>query len=351
MLIATESDDGLELAFEYATELFERATIERLIASLRDACCADIIRRPASRLADARAARRRTSRAVLAELNATEHDAAAGESVLELFDDWVSADAGRARVVFRDQTWTLRRGRSPRERDRDVAARARRRPRRLVPIVLDPCAENLPAVLGVLKSGAAFLPIDVRRIRSAASSDPRRQRSASAADARRARRRLAISRAAPRCRDARRARPPRRSTCALARRVRDLHVGLDGETEGRRDRARQPAQLHGLVRRTTTRSQPGEALSKYAGPSFDTSISELFPACTPAATLVIVPAELRLDAAELSAYFETQQVKVAFLPTQFGEQFLRTTGHALAARSVALAGEKMRSYRPAAGRS
>src|SRR5439155_14494044 len=91
--------------------------------------------------------------------------------------------------------------------------------------------------------------------------------------------------------------------------------------------------------------KPGEGMSKYAGFSFDASIYEVFPACTSGATLVVVPAELRLSPAELATYYEAKQVKVAFLPTQFGEQFAKIAERC-PLRMVTLAGEKLRAYRP-----
>src|SRR5262249_46050009 len=91
--------------------------------------------------------------------------------------------------------------------------------------------------------------------------------------------------------------------------------------------------------------QPGEACSKYAGFSFDASISEVFPCVVAGGTLVVVPSELRLQPDELATYLETNEVRCAFLPTQFGEQFMRATaGPSL--RMVPLAGEKLRAYRP-----
>ncbi|HEX7704796.1 MAG TPA: condensation domain-containing protein, partial [Kofleriaceae bacterium] len=62
-------------------------------------------------------------------------------------------------------------------------------------------------------------------------------------------------------------------------------------------------------------------------------------------TLVVVPTELRLQPDELATYLETNEVRCAFLPTQFGEQFMRTTA-AASLRIVTLAGEKLRAYRP-----
>src|SRR5207244_6996568 len=88
--------------------------------------------------------------------------------------------------------------------------------------------------------------------------------------------------------------------------------------------------------------KPGDGVSKYAGFGFDASISEIVPCFISGARLVVVPAEIRVSVEELDAYFADHGVAIAFLPTQFGEQFLRAaTRHAL--RAAFVGGEKLRS--------
>src|SRR5439155_504171 len=54
------------------------------------------------------------------------------------------------------------------------------------------------------------------------------------------------------------------------------------------------------------------------------------------------PAAMRLDIEQLDVYFAEHRVAIAFLPTQFGEQFLRVaTRHPL--RAAFLGGEKLRN--------
>ena len=57
---------------------------------------------------------------------------------------------------------------------------------------------------------------------------------------------------------------------------------------------------------------------------------------------MIVPAEMRLSIDELDAYFADHRVAIAFLPTQFGEQFLRDA-HRHQLRAAFLGGEKLRA--------
>ena len=246
-LIATESDAGLELAFEYATELFERSTIERLahhfVTMLRD-----IVRSPDKQIADLELLGA-GDLAVLAENNATDHALPDVASVCELVAGWVARTPDAPAVVFEDTTWSYA---EVDRRANAIAAKLREANvgrDDVVAIVLDPCAEMLPAMLGVLKAGAAFLPVD--------SEYPLGRKSYlledSKAKALLTRGELAagLDFAGPRLDVTTSGRGGERSEGRGARerrRVRDLHVGLDGETEGRRDRAPQPRQLRAVVR-------------------------------------------------------------------------------------------------------
>src|SRR5207237_7017255 len=90
------------------------------------------------------------------------------------------------------------------------------------------------------------------------------------------------------------------------------------------------------------RIRAGDGVSKYAGFGFDASIAEIVPCFITGARLVVVPAAMRLVIPELDDYFAARGVAIAFLPTQFGEQFLRVaTKHCL--RAAFLGGEKLRN--------
>lgn len=60
----------------------------------------------------------------------------------------------------------------------------------------------------------------------------------------------------------------------------------------------------------------------YAGISFDASVWEMFPYLICGACLHIIPGEIRLNVPEMSAWFEKWGITISFLPTQIGEQFL-----------------------------
>ncbi|EJQ37641.1 amino acid adenylation domain-containing protein [Bacillus cereus BAG5X1-1] len=79
--------------------------------------------------------------------------------------------------------------------------------------------------------------------------------------------------------------------------------------------------------------------TKYAGFGFDASVAEIFPCLVAGSTLYIVPEELRLDVEKLNSYFEHNQITMSFLPTQVCEQFLPLANQSL--RILLTAGDKL----------
>ncbi len=84
--------------------------------------------------------------------------------------------------------------------------------------------------------------------------------------------------------------------------------------------------------------------SKYCSVGFDASILEIFPYLISGAAVCIVPEPIRLDAAELNAYFNRQVITVSFLPTQLGEQFMKLPNRSL--RVLMTGGEKLKTFHP-----
>ena len=367
VLIATESEAGLELVFEYPTELFARKTVERLAkhfvtlvrSILRDA------EQPIGQL-DILTEAEKTE--LLEGFNATAHDLPSVTAVHHLFADWVKKTPEAPAVVFGDLTWSYA----------DVARKAnavatwlqRSGVKRgdFVAILLDPCAEQLPAILGVLEAGAAFLPIDSeypvgRKSYMIEDSGARAllTRAGLAKDVAYAGPRLDLQTLDAMGASASGWSGASSAESRSASSAGSLFAAVEVEphdaayviyTSGSTGKPKGVVvEHHNLVNFSLWYAAyyqiaPGDGVSKYAGFSFDASISEIFPACVSGAALVVVPAEMRLAPKELSAYFEATKTRVAFLPTQFGEQFLRLTdNHSL--RMVALAGDKLRTYRPA----
>jgi len=86
----------------------------------------------------------------------------------------------------------------------------------------------------------------------------------------------------------------------------------------------------------------------YAGAGFDAAVWEFFPYLLAGSTLFIVPDAVRLAVGELAVFFDAQQISISFLPTQVAEQFNEIGNKSL--RCLLTGGDKLsrfekRSYR------
>jgi amino acid adenylation domain-containing protein len=80
--------------------------------------------------------------------------------------------------------------------------------------------------------------------------------------------------------------------------------------------------------------------TKYAGFGFDASVWEIFPYLMAGASIYMIPEEMKLDLNLLGEYFDTHNITVAFLPTQIGEQFMKQNNRSL--RKLLVGGDKLR---------
>jgi len=82
--------------------------------------------------------------------------------------------------------------------------------------------------------------------------------------------------------------------------------------------------------------------TKYAGFSFDASVWEIFPYLVIGASIYIVPKEIILDIEALNGYYEKNGITISFLPTQMYEQFAALNNASL--RVLLTGGDKLRKY-------
>jgi non-ribosomal peptide synthetase component F len=90
---------------------------------------------------------------------------------------------------------------------------------------------------------------------------------------------------------------------------------------------------------------PDDRLSKHASFSFDASMLEVFSALMSGAQLHVIPEEIRLSLSHFNEYLEANGITWAFLTTQLGEQFMEfIDNHSL--KTLAVGGEKLRIFKP-----
>lgn len=173
LTVMEQRDQGLVLELEYAAALFRRETVERIGAHYLNVL-RQISADPRVRLADLELLAADEIRALVARATERPRSVLHAPSVVELFEEQVRKVPSAIAVSFGSERLTYAElGR----RARGLAANLRRRGVRRgdrVGLAAAPSIEMVVAVLGVLESGAAYLPVDpeapVERFRTIAAA-------------------------------------------------------------------------------------------------------------------------------------------------------------------------------------
>ncbi|MFJ4577659.1 amino acid adenylation domain-containing protein, partial [Streptomyces sp. NPDC088846] len=158
-LMVKETDKGLEGRLSYSTDLWDRATVDQFVRHFRN-LLSSVVKTPQARL-DALDMLDPAERSrLLVEWNDTEHPLPS-ESVPVIFEAQVAATPDAPAVVFEDTELTYR----------ELNSRANRIAHRLirmgigadhvVGLALPRSLDVVIALLGILKTGAAYLPVDI----------------------------------------------------------------------------------------------------------------------------------------------------------------------------------------------
>ncbi|WP_431605676.1 non-ribosomal peptide synthase/polyketide synthase [Amycolatopsis melonis] len=149
-------DDGLRVTVEYATALFDTATVERLTRSL-EALLTGIAADPGRPVGDLPMLTADDRRVLLAA-----PDAVPAATVPELFDRCAGRTPDAPAVLCGDVRLTYGELRDRADRLAAHLVRLGVRPEDRVGVLMDRSADLVVAVLAVLKAGGAYLPLDLR---------------------------------------------------------------------------------------------------------------------------------------------------------------------------------------------
>jgi amino acid adenylation domain-containing protein len=158
-LFMFERDQGLLGTFEYNTDLFDAATISRMMAhfqNLLDAIIAD----PEMRISEFSFLTERERRQLLTDWNDTKADYPREKCIHEWFESQVQKTPERVAVVFADRRMTYteldRRSNQLAQHLKSVGVG----PEVLVGIHMEPSLEMVVGLFGILKAGGAYVPLD-----------------------------------------------------------------------------------------------------------------------------------------------------------------------------------------------
>jgi amino acid adenylation domain-containing protein len=85
-----------------------------------------------------------------------------------------------------------------------------------------------------------------------------------------------------------------------------------------------------------------DRISKFAGFGFDASVWEIFPSLIAGSSLYIFTESVKQDTEEVNNYFEKRDITVSFLPTQFCEKFMELNNKSL--RILLTGGDKLNYF-------
>ncbi|GFZ30329.1 hypothetical protein CSC2_08550 [Clostridium zeae] len=83
--------------------------------------------------------------------------------------------------------------------------------------------------------------------------------------------------------------------------------------------------------------------TKYAGFAFDASVWEIFPYLIKGAAIEIIPKDIMLDVERLHEYYNEKGITISFLPTQVCEQFINFESKSL--RVLLTGADKLKTYK------
>ena len=158
-LVVRESEDGLSCSLKYRTDLFESATVRRLLGHL-EVLLAGIVESPDLRLSQLPLLTAAERNQILVEWNRTEAEYPQDQMVPGLVEEQARRNPETIAVEFAGERLTY--GELNR-RSNQLARHLRRlgvRPEVLVGLCMDRSLEAVVGLLGILKAGGAYLPLD-----------------------------------------------------------------------------------------------------------------------------------------------------------------------------------------------
>ncbi|MBK8549763.1 MAG: amino acid adenylation domain-containing protein [Ignavibacteria bacterium] len=154
-----ESAHGLYGTVEYCTDLYSTETIWRMIGHFME-LLHSVVKTPGQSIGLLSMLTKSETRLLLEEFNDTAVEYPKNKTIIDLFEEQVLKTPENIAVVFEDQQLTYR---ELSERSNQLAHYLQTygvKPETLVPICIGRSIEMITGILGILKSGGAYVPVD-----------------------------------------------------------------------------------------------------------------------------------------------------------------------------------------------
>ncbi|GFZ30330.1 hypothetical protein CSC2_08560 [Clostridium zeae] len=344
-LIATEVDNTINFNLEYSVNLFKKDTIERMVTSYVNilTCVAE---RSDVKLSEIDMLSKEEKNKVIYEFNATNRAYESGKTIQELFEEQVVKTPENIVVGYENSNLTYK---QLNESSNSLARVLREKgisSESIVGIMMERSVDMLVGIMGILKSGGAYLPIDPEypedRIKYMLTDSNAK---------------LLLTQT------------------KLMEKV-DFSgetINLDdkelyGRDNSNLDKVCCEENLAYVIYTSGTTGNPKGVMvehkalvnlcnwhndyyevsekdkaTKYAGFAFDASVWEIFPYLIKGAAIEIIPKDIMLDVERLHEYYNEKGITISFLPTQVCEQFINFESKSL--RVLLTGADKLKTYK------
>ncbi|WP_217607392.1 amino acid adenylation domain-containing protein, partial [Chitinophaga sp. GbtcB8] len=154
-----ESMEGLQLSVTYSTDLFAPATIQRLCTHYEQ-LLSSVVNDPTATIGSLQLLSTEEEELLLNTFNATDTVYPADQTVADLFALQVARTPDNTAVTFESQSLSYRELDAASNQVANYLRSQGIGPGSLVPVCLDRSLEMIIGLLGILKSGGAYVPID-----------------------------------------------------------------------------------------------------------------------------------------------------------------------------------------------
>ncbi|ELS00507.1 amino acid adenylation enzyme/thioester reductase family protein [Xenococcus sp. PCC 7305] len=162
--LSVEVNQGLRLSFEYNSDLFDDATITRMIGHLENLLL-NVLANPDAKLSELSLLTAKEQQQLLVKFNSEELSnqnlkSQMGQSIHQLFEAQVEQTPDEVAVVFAQNQLTYQELNQRANQLAHYLQTVGVEPETMVGIYMDRSVEMIIAVLGVLKAGGAYVPLD-----------------------------------------------------------------------------------------------------------------------------------------------------------------------------------------------
>ncbi len=343
-LEAEEKEEEIKFNLEYCTRLFKRETIERMIEHYKN-ILKEVAEDSEIKLCEIDILSEKEKKEILVDFNNTKTQYPKDKTIYKLFEEQVERTPDNIAVVYKNHKLTYK---ELNEKANSLARSLKEKSvmaDSIVGIMAEGSVEMMIGILGILKSGAAYLPIDPKY--PADRIDYMLKDSKT---------RILLSDFQP---------EEKLNSDAELILLKDeeLYKGDSSNLEI----INTPADLAYVIYTSGSTGKPKgvmiehsslvnmckwnidyyevteeDNITKYAGFGFDASVWEIFPSIITGAAIHVIDEEIKLDLKKLNEYYNENNITISFLPTQIAEQFMKLDNKSL--RYLQAAGDKLKYF-------